>query len=186
MITVRTLLLATLLAAVPVSAQETPGVFETLPPSAAGRTVLPGHDHSIPRADALLRVEQKLRCTCGCGLDPHTCQFQMQCGTSPVWSERIMAELEEGREEDVILAGFVSDFGAQVLMAPAAEGFNLVGYLLPWMAVLVAGSALGVFFWRRETPEPALAHDAPDVSPEDWDRLQEQIRRIEEEEFPEI
>lgn len=188
MIATHALLLATLTAvpAAAASAQQTPGVQELLPPSAAGRTVLPGHDHSGPDSDALLRIEQRLRCTCGCGLDPHTCQFQMQCGTSPVWSERIMAELERGREEEVILAGFVSDFGSRVLMAPPAEGFNWLGYLLPWAAVLAAGSAIGAYFWRRETPDPAPAGEGREVSPEEWARLREQIRRIEEEEFPEI
>lgn len=136
------------------------------------------HRHDIPQGDKLLYVETQLRCNCGCGLNLHLCQFQMQCGTSPVWSQRALRELQAGSSEDAVLAGFVSDFGEAVLMAPPAEGFNWLGYLLPPAALVLGGVLVGVFLRGRET----AAADAPTqkLDPADWDRLQDELKALEE------
>ena len=139
------------------------------------------HTHEGPLGETSLRLERQLRCNCGCMLDVHSCQYQMQCGTSPQWSERIQRLLEEGESEEAILAGFTADFGPNVLMTLPTEGFNWVGYLLPWMAILAAAAGVVVFLRRRVAtvgtkPEPSS------MTLEEWDRIQEELRRLEEEE----
>ena len=79
------------------------------------------HIHEGPYAEAHLALEKAIRCNCGCLLDLHLCQTQMQCGTSPVWSQRILRSLEEGQSAPTILAGFTSEFGASVLMTPSTS-----------------------------------------------------------------
>lgn len=139
---------------------------------------------------AVLReIEGELRCSCGCGLDLHSCQFAMQCSVSPGWSARIMAALERGESREAIRAGFVADFGQTVLMAPPAQGFNLLAYLLPGLAILTAGALL-VRTLRTPSPtlgpsgEAALGRAPLRLSQSEEDRLAEELRKVEELERP--
>lgn len=141
-----------------------------------------GHYHEGELGDKLMVLESALKCNCGCGLDVHTCQFQMQCGTSPVWSQRIRASLEQGDSVEVIQAGFVSDFGKAVLLAPPVEGFNLVAYFLPVLGIVTAGMLIGLLTrggTRREDLVPVEA-----VSDEEAKKLQDAMRKLDEMESP--
>jgi cytochrome c-type biogenesis protein CcmH/NrfF len=140
------------------------------------------HYHDDELGAKLLVVEKALKCNCGCGLDAHSCQFQMQCGTSPVWTERIRASLEAGQDVETIKAGFVSQYGPTVLIAPPAEGFNLVGYLLPAFAIVMAGTLVGLIV-RGGTGRSELA---PIESPshEQSQRLQAALKHLDETESP--
>jgi cytochrome c-type biogenesis protein CcmH/NrfF len=140
------------------------------------------HYHEGLTGEQALVLERNLRCTCGCGLDTHSCQFQMQCGVSPGWSQRILRELEAGRTPEEVQAGFVADYGTQVLMAPPPEGFNLVGYLLPAAMILAAGALITVVArgnMRRAGPTPI-----PQVSDEDAERLRAEWQKLDEAESP--
>ncbi len=142
-----------------------------------------GHVHEGELGEKYLRLEQNLKCDCGCGLDVHSCQFQMQCGTSPVWSQRIKSQLQEGMTPEAIEAGFVADFGPTVLMAPPASGFNLVGYLLPAVAILTAGMLVGLLARGGFRDDQELA-PVQELSDDDARRLREEMRRMEEAESP--
>jgi cytochrome c-type biogenesis protein CcmH/NrfF len=151
------------------------------------RTVLPqiqqieAHNHQGEFGEIYLLIEQALKCNCGCNLDVHSCQYQMQCGTSPAWSERIRTELEDGRTPKAIKAGFVADFGPTVLMAPPAEGFNLLGYLLPGTAIIMAGMMVGLVIRGNANRREGLVR-IQDVSPEEQARLEAELRGLEKEE----
>jgi len=143
-----------------------------------------GHYHEGEFGEKFLLIEQNLKCDCGCNLDVHSCQFQMQCGTSPAWSERIRTELQQGRTIEAIEAGFVADFGPTVLMAPPAEGFNLVGYLLPALAMVTAGMMVGLVVRggaRQATPVVASSRE---VSEDEEDRIQEAMKKMDQAESP--
>lgn len=138
------------------------------------------HNHEGDFGEKLRVLEQSLRCSCGCTLDLHTCQLNMQCGVSPRWSARILQLLEGGTTEDAILDEFVADYGKAVLIAPPLEGFNWVGYLTPAMALVLGGVLVGLVLRRSirsRQPQPVEA-----VSEGEWERLQSEIRKIEEEE----
>ena len=138
------------------------------------------HNHDGPFGEKLRVLEESLRCTCGCTLDTHTCQLNMQCGTSPRWSAQILQLLNEGKSEEEILDEFVAQYGKAALIAPPLEGFNWVGYLTPAVALLMGGALVGLVL-RRNThapgPEPAVGTE---VSSEEWGRLQDEIRKLEE------
>ncbi len=163
-----------------------PGGTPAAPPqqaAAAEPQHLEGHYHEGVLGQTYLEIERSLRCDCGCGLDVHSCQFQMQCGTSPVWSEKIRTELNDGKTPEAIKAGFVAEFGETVLMAPPAEGFNLVGYLLPGVAILTAGVLVGLVAKGGAGTKERLA-PVLDVSDEEEARLAAEMRRLEEAESP--
>ncbi len=141
-----------------------------------------GHYHGGLVGDQLLVVERSLKCNCSCGLDVHSCQFQMQCGTSPGWSERIRLDLEAGQTPEAIQAGFVADFGTQVLMLPPPEGFNLLGYFLPAATILVAGALIGLVArggMKRERLAPVT-----EIDDEDAERLRTEMQKLDQAESP--
>jgi cytochrome c-type biogenesis protein CcmH/NrfF len=140
------------------------------------------HNHAGLIGEQLLIIERSLKCNCSCGLDVHSCQFQMQCDVSPGWTERIRGNLEAGMTPEAIQAGFVADYGLQVLMAPPAEGFNLVGYLLPGAVILLAGALIGmVARGGVKRARPALVTEIDD---EDAERLRAEWQKLDRAESP--
>ena len=163
----------------------TPVVAQSTGPSHAGydpNAPVGGHYHEGELGEKLMVLETGLRCDCSCGLDVHTCQFQMQCGTSPVWSQRIRQALAANQDVETIQASFVAEFGTAVLMAPPAEGFNLVGYLLPGVAILTAGMFVGLIA-RGGTTRQALA-PVERLTDEEDERLRVAMRQLDEAEGP--
>ncbi|NJD18702.1 MAG: hypothetical protein FIA95_05390 [Gemmatimonadetes bacterium] len=142
-----------------------------------------GHYHEGEFGSIYLAVEQSLKCNCGCGLDVHSCQYQMQCGTSPEWSARIRRDLEAGLTPASIRAAFVAEFGPAVLMAPPAEGFYLVGDLLPALAIVAAGGLVAVLTRGGARSRAAVA---PAGQPSDAEqaRLAAELKKLEETESP--
>lgn len=172
--------------ALPPGASASPGVTLDMPADVAAlqqAQVDEGHYHEGEAGEKLLYLEQRLKCNCGCGLDVHSCQFQMQCGTSPVWSARIRRELEQGIDVETIEAGFVAEFGPTVLMAPPPEGFNLVGYLLPAIAIVTAGVLVGLVVRSGRGREPDTV-PASEISDEEMARIEEEMRKLDEAESP--
>ena len=164
--------------AVPLAAQQAGPTHAGYDPNAPRD----GHVHEGELGEKLLIVETALKCNCGCGLDVHSCQFQMMCGTSPVWSARIRRALESGEEIEAIKASFVADFGTQVLMSPPAEGFNLLGYLMPGFAILSAGALVGLLARGRATQQGLAPVQA--LTDEDSARLRAAMRQLDEAESP--
>jgi cytochrome c-type biogenesis protein CcmH/NrfF len=145
--------------------------------------VIGGHFHDGELGEVGLLIERNIRCNCGCNLDVHSCQFQMQCGVSPGWSERIRQSLQAGETREAIEASFVADFGRTVLMTPPAEGFNLVGYFLPAVAIVTAGMFIGLLVRRGAGYRPGLA-PVTDVDDEDAERLRTAMQKLDETEGP--
>jgi cytochrome c-type biogenesis protein CcmH/NrfF len=165
-------------AVVPVSGQSTGPAHAGYDPTAP----IGGHYHEGLTGEQWLLIERSIKCLCGCGLDVHSCQFQMQCDTSPGWSQRIRQELEAGWSAEDIQARFAADYGTQVLMAPPPEGFNLVGYFLPAVTILVAGAFITMLARgqiKRAGPAPVT-----DVADEDAERLRAEWQKLDEMERP--
>lgn len=162
---------ALILLGVPVSVLEGRDASQAEPPGSA----VAGHNHEGTEGANWLRLEKMIRCQCGCNLDLHTCQNQMQCGESPVWSQRILMELRQGRSDDEIVSDFVDEFGEVVLMAPPARGFNLLAWVLPVGALLTTGLVIGLAL--RRTSGPA-AVPADGVSPEGWAKIEEELKKL--------
>ena len=162
----------------PAGAQSTGPTHAGFDPNAS----MGGHYHEGEVGEKLMALESAFRCNCSCGLDVHTCQFQMQCGTSPVWSQRIRESLERGETVEAIEASFVADFGKAVFLAPPVEGFNLVGYFLPVFAIVTAGMLIGLLTrggMRREDLVPV-----ENLSDDEAAKLREAMKKLDELESP--
>jgi cytochrome c-type biogenesis protein CcmH/NrfF len=167
-----------LLPAAPAAAQATGPQHAGYDPSAP----VGGHFHEGLTGEQWLVIERSLKCLCSCNLDVHSCQFQMQCAYSPGWSQRIRQELEAGWAAEDIRAGFVADYGTQVLMAPPPEGFNLLGYFLPAVTILAAGTLIAVVV-RGNTRRAAVV-PLSDIPDEDAERLRAEWQKLDESERP--
>lgn len=118
-------------------------------PTVAGRSRTP--TASGDNDEAIKQIEKRLHCTCGCNLDVFTCRTtDFSCTYSPNLHREVVALYDDGKTAQQILDAFVAKYGEKVLMAPEPGGFNLVGYLLPGVAVTVSAAVLALVIGRRE------------------------------------
>ncbi|MBK6778401.1 MAG: cytochrome c-type biogenesis protein CcmH [Gemmatimonadetes bacterium] len=117
-------------------------------PASAGRSRERVTDHDN---DAMITgVEKRMQCTCGCTLDIYTCRTtDFTCTYSPALHKEVVALAQDGKTADEIVAAFVEKYGEKVLMAPKPEGFNIAGYVVPGVAILLVAGAMLVILRQR-------------------------------------
>lgn len=147
-----------------------------------------------PKPDARVQVdrderdalERDLRCQCGCTLDVYTCRTtDFACQVSPAMHRDVISLVEGGYDATEIVAAFVDTYGERVLMAPTRSGFNLLGWLMPFTALLAGAAVVAVLVrrWSRrasavrgaEGAGPAV-RGAVDASPDELAALDAEVR----------
>jgi cytochrome c-type biogenesis protein CcmH len=122
---------------------------------------------------------------CDCGCHPQSVH-ECACGRAAQMRGDIRALVEQGMSGDEVVASYVERFGDQIRIAPTATGFNLVAWLGPFAALLLASGLLFVMLsrWSRRR-EPGAAAEIP-VTPEAprqndpyHDRLREALEKLE-------
>ncbi len=106
-------------------------------------------------------VERRLACPCPCTLDVFTCRTSMPCGFSPAMHGDVLALAGGGHTASEILTAFESVYGERILLAPKREGFNWVGYLLPFAVIGGGAVTLAMFLRRWSARSRALAESRP-------------------------
>jgi cytochrome c-type biogenesis protein CcmH len=138
--------------------------------------------------EAIKAVERRLKCTCGCNLDIFTCRTtDFTCTYSPLLHQEVLALHTAGKSGEEIIEAFVAKHGEAVLLKPVAQGFNVLGYLLPGSVVLVAAATVGFVLLRRHRRRLVAA--SPGVLPttgsdtaltsEEQDRLARALAELE-------
>jgi cytochrome c-type biogenesis protein CcmH/NrfF len=107
------------------------------------------------------------------------------CGTLLELSEAPQADrqraliqrlIDGGMSKEEIKDRLVAEYGSEVLATPGDEGFDLVAWVVPILAIALAAGGIGFFALRRlrqpSTPTAAPSIDAPDAS-----RLDEDMSR---------
>jgi cytochrome c-type biogenesis protein CcmH len=110
------------------------------------------------------------------------------CGTLLAHSEAPQAERERalirkliarGESKEEIKNALVAEYGPRVLATPSGEGFDLLAWLVPGTAILLAGGAL-VYGLRRVLRETSRRRLEPEpLDPDDAARLDADLRRHE-------
>jgi cytochrome c-type biogenesis protein CcmH len=123
------------------------------------------------------RVGEQLVCYCGCsGLTVEACT----CGTADTIREEIHGQLDSGLSTDEVVALWVEERGEQILAVPTREGFNLVGWFLPFVATLLglAAASLVVFRWRRNESDITPTTMSADLDAEYLDRVKQDVEQL--------
>jgi cytochrome c-type biogenesis protein CcmH/NrfF len=89
----------------------------------------------------------KLMCKCGCNQILLECNH-VGCSYSTKMRDQLMSGLQRGDSDDLVLEGFVQEYGATVLAAPTTTGFNIVAWIMPFFA-LAAGITLVTVIVRK-------------------------------------
>ncbi|MGH7585112.1 MAG: cytochrome c-type biogenesis protein CcmH [Gemmatimonadales bacterium] len=106
----------------------------------------------------IVAIEKQLKCTCGCNLDIFTCRTtDFSCTYSPALHKEIVAWRDEGRSPEQVIDAYLAEHGEEFRMAPKPRGFNLAGYLVPGILVLLAAVVLALVLRSRARPVPASA-----------------------------
>lgn len=84
----------------------------------------------------------KLMCRCGCNQVLLECNH-VGCTYSEGMRNELMAGLQRGDSDDLVLQGFVQKYGPTVMAAPTTTGFNRVAWIMPFV-VLTGGLLLVV------------------------------------------
>jgi cytochrome c-type biogenesis protein CcmH len=119
----------------------------------------------------------RMMCTCGCGQVLLECNH-VGCQSSDKMRNQLLTALDKGNNDDLILQGFVQEYGPTVIAAPTATGFNRVAWIMPFL-VLALGIGFAVHIVRswKDRPAPAFA-DGIIVRPgSELDELRERARK---------
>jgi len=121
----------------------------------------------------------RMMCTCGCGQVLLECNH-VGCQSSDKMRDQLQAALDKGggNSDDLILQGFVQEYGPTVIAAPTATGFNRVAWIMPFVA-LALGIVLVVYVVRawKNRPEPALADGITIPRGSELEEFRRQARR---------
>ena len=107
---------------------------------------------------------------------------QVSVHSSPAADEirkHVRVLLAEGKTQQQILDGYVSEHGDRILAEPPARGFSATLYVAPWI-VLAGSSGLVVVVIRRLRPQGAAATGPPlaPVNDDEAERIDDELRNL--------
>lgn len=131
-----------------------------LPPKPGARALITSAERD--------ELEHRIRCQCGCTLDVYTCRTtDFSCQVSPSMHRDVMSLVAGGYSAQEIIDAFVGVYGERVLMAPRAEGFNLLGWAAPFVALGTGAVAVIVLLRRWRRPRESVPTLSAPVRPVD-------------------
>lgn len=122
------------------------------------------------------RVGSRLACLCGsCKNSVGDCAM-LACHYSKPAREKIRDMQAAGKNDDEIVAAFVSQEGKRALVVPPAEGFSNLAW---WMPPFMVGLGLALIYWfvRRMSGASAPVASLPQVDQKILDRYKESIEK---------
>jgi cytochrome c-type biogenesis protein CcmH len=121
------------------------------------------------------RLGDQLKCLCGCGSTVTSCNM-LHCHFSDPARAKLLTMVNAGMSDQAIIDAFVKENGTLILMKPPAQGFNLLGWVMPFIALSLGA----VFVWwvirRFRKPVPAVA-GGPQIDELELARYRERIER---------
>lgn len=106
------------------------------------------------------RVGERLACKCGaCNNTVGNCPM-LECHSASPARTKIAAMQKAGKSDDDIVASFVKETGLSALSEPPNRGFNRLGYLMPFIAILLGLGGIW-YYMTRYAKKPAAAGVQP-------------------------
>jgi cytochrome c-type biogenesis protein CcmH len=110
------------------------------------------------------QVSEGLTCQCGCGLTVANCNMPT-CGFSVPMRREIDRMIGEGKTRAQIIAFYRHQYGEKVLSAPTTEGFNLLAWTMPFIALVLGGGAMVLAVGRWHSNQPSAPSDSKPGAP---------------------
>jgi cytochrome c-type biogenesis protein CcmH/NrfF len=127
---------------------------------AVAQNVTTGEDHY----QEYVAVGQKLRCQCsgGCSYTIAHCNM-LNCHYREQVKPEIMKAVKAGVPTDEIVERMVAMFGSELRTAPRTEGFGIVGWAMPFVALLLGlvAAPLVIARWKKRHETAPRAPESP-------------------------
>lgn len=109
----------------------------------------------------------RLMCVCGCNQILLECNH-VGCNYSEHMRDELIAAINHGDNDDLVLQAFIQKYGTTVLSAPTHQGFNRVAWIVPYLALALGLGVVVVVVnaWGRKPPPSAGPGSGdPDLEP---------------------
>jgi len=127
---------------------------------------------------AVKRVGARLACLCGaCTNSVADCPM-LECHYAGPARARIAKMLGEGLTDDQIVDTFVKEQGLRALVVPPAQGFNLLAWVMPFVAIAL-GLWLIWMFIRRFGKPATVAELDPQLLERYRERIEKDLSKLE-------
>lgn len=119
----------------------------------------------------------RMMCVCGCNQILLECNH-VGCAYSTRMRNELVAAIDRGDNDDLVLQAFVQKYGTTVIAAPTTKGFNRVAWIMPYLALVggIAGVVVIVRAWRSRplllSPGAVMPVHGPEL-----DRFRNQARK---------
>ncbi len=112
-----------------------------------------------------------------------TCKTTLDQSTAPIANrirQFITARIAAGDTKSQIKAKLVAQFGPAILAEPSKHGFNLLAWVLPFLALGLGAAVLAWLVWRwsRRRESVVVAAGGAPVDPELERRLDDELARF--------
>ncbi len=104
-------------------------------------------------------VSEGLTCQCGCGLTVANCNMPT-CGFAVPMRRDIDRMIAEGKTRAQIISFYRAQYGEKVLSAPTTEGFNILAWTMPFIALALGGGLMVVAVGRWHSSAPVAPADS--------------------------
>jgi cytochrome c-type biogenesis protein CcmH/NrfF len=108
---------------------------------------------------------RRLMCVCGCNQILLECNH-VGCNYSDHMREELIAAINHGDNDDLVLQAFIQKYGTTVLAAPTATGFNRVAWIMPYLVLVLGLGAVTMIVraWGRKAVAQREASGPADPS----------------------
>jgi cytochrome c-type biogenesis protein CcmH len=131
-----------------------------------------GTEYATPE---VRRVGDKLACKCGsCNNTVATCQM-LHCHYSSPAREKIAKMQAAGMSDQAIIDSFVKEVGIAALAVPPTSGFNLLGWVMPFLAIGAGLAAIALYLSRFRKPAVAVSPAGPPVNEAYRQRIEKEM-----------
>ncbi|MBI4295671.1 MAG: cytochrome c-type biogenesis protein CcmH [Chloroflexi bacterium] len=121
------------------------------------------------------KIAQQLVCQCGCYSVLNNC-VHGECMVRDQMLTVIQQKLGQGQAPEQIIQAFVVQYGEEVLAEPPKKGFNLVGWITPFAAILAGAAVIAIALKRWVKRGETTATVAVETDEEDK-KYQEQLEK---------
>ncbi len=104
------------------------------------------------------RITTNIVCTCGSdGCPPTHLVRHCSCTQAQTMQREVASMLAAGRTDEEIYAYYIQKHGKEVMASPDAKGFNLLGWISPFAALLLGGGIVLLAYRKLRTQAPVAA-----------------------------